>query len=517
MTVAAVLFLAGLAICAMTVRRGIQPNDEGLMLQAASRIASGEVPYRDFWWFYPPGQPYLLAGLWELSGPSLLDWRIVRVLANAVVAVLAWRLALGRSTPALALVAWAAALLAMAYPSGPHPFPLALAFALGALLLFERHPVWAGILVGACAAWRIEFAAYLGVGILLALAVSPEKEMRRRALPLVVCASVISATVLYLPVVAQAGIGPSWDLLVWYPLTEFGDYQSLPFPLAYDGPLNTSSLGGFLSDSAENLLAWWLPLAAMLGFAGALIAIFGAFRRATDWPAVATIVFAVGMAHYLLVRADIFHTAPLVVTGSVLASWAIAAWRMRDLAPKARKLLAGAGAAVAAASLAYAVVEGLDRQWLLLRAPEVKVEAPPADGVRAEPNLARPLSEAVAEARSLTAPGEPIYVMGRRADITTAGAPLFYVLAERPNPTRYDIAAPGVVTSAPVQEEIVEDLRSARPSVIVRWDSPQTAAPEPNRAGRSSGVRVLDRYVDSAYRETDRFGDWVVLTPRRGS
>ena len=27
------------------------------MLQAAARIADGQVPYRDFWWFYPPGQP----------------------------------------------------------------------------------------------------------------------------------------------------------------------------------------------------------------------------------------------------------------------------------------------------------------------------------------------------------------------------------------------------------------------------------------------------------------------------
>ncbi|MFM9139298.1 MAG: hypothetical protein ACKOTH_01865, partial [Solirubrobacterales bacterium] len=207
----------------------------------------------------------------------------------------------------------------------------------------------------------------------------------------------------------------------------------------------------------------------------------------------------------------------LVVTGAVLSAWALASWRRESIEPAARMVIVGAGARLAAASLAYAVVEGLDRQWLLLRAPAVKVVAPPADGVRAEPRLARPLSEAVAEARSLTAPGEPIYVMGRRADITTAGAPLFYVLAERPNPTRYDIAAPGVVTSAPVQEEIVEDLRSARPPVIVRWDSPQTAAPEPNRAGRSSGVRILDRYVDSAYREAGRFGDWIVLTPRRGS
>jgi hypothetical protein len=515
--IAAILLLAGVALCSLTALRGIQPNDEGLMLQAAARIAGGEVPYRDFWWYYPPGQPYLLAGLWELGGPSLLDWRIVRVLANAVVAVLAWRLALERSTPALALLAWAAALLAMAYPSGPHPFPLALAFALGALLLFERHPAWAGILVGACAAWRIEFAAYLGLGILLALATSPERTAHRRGIIQLLGASTLTAAVLYLPVVVQAGVGPSWDLLVWYPLTEFGDYQSLPFPLAYDGPLNTSSLGGFLSDSAENLLAWWLPLAAVLGFAGALAALLGSFRRSTDWPVVATIVFGIGMAHYLLVRADIFHTAPLVVTGSVLAAWAFTAWRTRELSPTVRKALVGTGAVVAAASLAYAIVEGADRQWLLLRAPAAMVEAPPADGVRAEPDLARPLSQAVAEARRLSAPGEPIYVMGRRADITTAGAPLFYVLAGRPNPTRYDIAAPGVVTSAPVQEEIVADLRSSRPPVIVRWDSPRTAAPEPNRAGRSSGVRILDRYVDSAYRETARFGDWVILTPRPGS
>ena len=47
----------------------------------------------------------------------------------------------------------------MAFPSGPHPFPIAMACVLGALLAFERRPALAGVLVGACAAWRIEFAA----------------------------------------------------------------------------------------------------------------------------------------------------------------------------------------------------------------------------------------------------------------------------------------------------------------------------------------------------------------------
>ena len=111
-------------------------------------------------------------------------------------------------------------------------------------------------------------------------------------------------------------------------------------------------------------------------------------------------------------------------------------------------------------------------------------------------------------------PGEPIYVVPRRSDLVTAGNPLLYVLADRPNPTRYDIEAPGVVTSAPVQREIVADLERARPRVVVRDTSPVTAAPEPNAAGRSSGVTLLDDHLARAYRETARFGPLVLLERR---
>ena len=101
-----------------------------------------------------------------------------------------------------------------------------------------------------------------------------------------------------------------------------------------------------------------------------------------------------------------------------------------------------------------------------------------------------------------------------RADQVTAGNPLFYVLADRPNPTRYDIAAPGVVTSAPVQREIVGDLERAGRPLGMRWDDPVSAAPEPNAAGKSSGVTILDDYLHREYRETARFGNYVMLERR---
>src|SRR5690349_553978 len=182
---------------------GIQPNDEGLMLQAASRIAHGQVPYSDFWWYYPPGQPYLLAVLWKVFGPSMLTWRIVRVVSDAAVAVLVFALARRRAPLWLSLVAWLGAACAMAFPSGPHPFPIALAFALGSLLAFERRPALAGVLAGLCAAWRLEFAAYLVIGVAIAYALSRE----RRGAIRFGAGTAVTTLVLYAPVVIAAGIG----------------------------------------------------------------------------------------------------------------------------------------------------------------------------------------------------------------------------------------------------------------------------------------------------------------------
>ena len=128
---ATALWILGLGVGALTLKDWIQLNDEGLMLQAASRISSGQLPYRDFWWFYPPGQPYLLALLWKLSGPSLVPWRVLRAVVDATVALLAWRLAGRRAGRAPALLAWAVAIFAVSSATGPHPYPIALMFALG--------------------------------------------------------------------------------------------------------------------------------------------------------------------------------------------------------------------------------------------------------------------------------------------------------------------------------------------------------------------------------------------------
>jgi hypothetical protein len=518
-----VLWLGAAAVSAITMLKGIQPNDEGLMLQAAARIAHGQVPYRDFWWFYPPGQPCLLGALWSLFGPSLLTWRIVRVLTDATVALLAYVLARRRASPPLALLAWLGAAGAMAFPSGPHPVPVALTFALGSLIVVERRPIAAGVLLGLCAAWRIEIAGYLAVGIVLALAISPDASaLRAAAARRFLLAGGATGLILYAPVVALAGVGRSWDLLVRYPLLQFSRYQGLPLRLHYSGPLNTSSIGGFLHDSAENLVHFYVPVALIVGLVGSLFAlVLSSARRERPVLVVATAVLGVGSLHYMLVRPDLFHTAPLAVLTSILAAWALAPALARRTAASALPApaparIAAAGAAVAAAAgLAWIIVEGIDRRVRTVDDRMVAIGLPVADGARDRAANVAPLEAAVRFVQRRVPAGQPIYVATLRSDLVTSGDPLFYVLAGRPNPTRYDIAAPGVVTSAPVQREIVSSLERAGDPLVVRFSSPLTALAEPNLAGRSSGVRILDRYLASHYRTSARAGPYVILERNR--
>ena len=394
----------------------------------------------------------------------------------------------------------------MAYPTGPHPFPPTLVMALGSLLLLERRPALAGALAGLAAVWRIEFAAYLCLGALLAYALRPGERLRP-ALQFGGAALLVAAA-LYIPVVAAAGLGDSFDLLVRYPLEDFSDYQSLPFPLDYDGPLNTGSIGGFLSDSAESLLLFYLPLVLVLGLVASLAALAFRFERERWWQ-LAAAVFAVGMAHYLLTRPDAFHTAPLAVMVAVLAAWALA---------DAREV-AGAAAAARARRHRPRGVRGRVRGRRGRSTGAGSSCAPtmsrftsrPRTACACAPAAATPLERAVHAVQARVPPGRPIYVATRRSDLVTSGDPLFYVLADRRNPTRYDIQAPGVITSAPVQREIVRDLERARPRVVVRFTSPVTAVREPNRAGESTGVTILDDYLARAYRRAARFGPYVIL------
>ena len=217
-------------------------------------------------------------------------------------------------------------------------------------------------------------------------------------------------------------------------------------------------------------------------------------------------MFAIGMAHYLITRPDVFHTAPLAVM--VARARRLGDHGLARVEPRggARALPASvaalAGARLSAVALAYAIVEGLDRRWLELRTDYAELRLPVADGVRVRTarasraraarcgTCARDVAPRRADLRRHPPLG-PRHAPATRSSTSWPG---------RPNPTRYDIQAPGVVTSAPVQREIVRDLERTRTPLVVRWTAPISAAPEPNRGGEPTGITILDDYLRRAYR-----------------
>jgi hypothetical protein len=67
------------------IKQPVNAYDEGFALFGAARVLSGDVPYRDFWTVYAPGQFYVLAGLFQLFGTTVLVERLWDTTARAAV------------------------------------------------------------------------------------------------------------------------------------------------------------------------------------------------------------------------------------------------------------------------------------------------------------------------------------------------------------------------------------------------------------------------------------------------
>ncbi len=483
----ALLFAAAALLSAITVLDGVNPHDEGLMLQAGARVASGELPYHDFYLNYGPAQPLVLGGLDLALGPNLLAWRIMRVLLDAGVALLVYLVARRQTDgEAPALLAWLAAAASMSILALPSPFPAALALALGAVLLARAAPLWAGVLAGLALAFRIDLGLAAAAGALIAA--WPEG---RGAVGRVGMAVAATALVVVGPFVVLGGPGRFWDQTLGFALDEQG-LQRLPLPGGFERGLDPNGL-----------LDHFFPYVLLGGLALWAVA---AVRRRPSPAELAPLPLALAGALYLLARVDGFHRLPLEVGLAALLGASVG-----GLLRAGRR-----GWAVALAlPLALVALQGLDQKRLELVSGPPLVAVEGQHGVRAPRAEAHALNELRRLVDARVPEGEPVFVANPRHDLVRVGDPLVYVVVDRPNPTRYDVMQPGVVTTAGAQSEMVADLLRTRPELVVRWLSPVADQAEPNGAGRSSGVRILDRYLARAYRSYRRIGDFEVLRLRR--
>ena len=78
--------------------------DEGIVVYGASRILKGDMPYRDFWTMYAPGQFYTVAFLFKIFGENLFVTRVYSATINLLIVLLVYFIVRKVSDERLALL-----------------------------------------------------------------------------------------------------------------------------------------------------------------------------------------------------------------------------------------------------------------------------------------------------------------------------------------------------------------------------------------------------------------------------
>jgi hypothetical protein len=447
---AAVVIVHAIIAC----RVGIPTRDAAEFVQLPARALRGDIPYRDFLMFYPPGYlvlPGLLA--WVFGGQIVAVALASRVLEGVMIGLAVWFWTPGRR-------ALPAAYLALALT--------ALGFGDETLLVWLAILAVPGLLLRASATGSL--AAAGGVGLLAGIAGTVRMEQTPGLLAASVFALVLwnrrslgwRKLLCWTAVALGAALIP-WGLcILWiaahgalpqmvYHLTTLVRRHVAaiwvpPFWLAFFPPNPVRVIPKVVGFCAPVILLAW-GIAAQVAWNRRHRQVDQSYQLLfTFW-----LLFGALLASRLSIHGDLMHLLTSSVALYVSGAWTVdTSWRMGGRWRLATVVLGGMVLLTPAAVLAERL-SGLPGLLEARRTFEA-VDSPVARGMLAPPEQAEAVNAVLRFLREHAAPGEPIFV----ADF---GAPAYYVLSGHPNGTRYDSLLPGFMTEAE-EAELVNRLRA---------------------------------------------------------
>ncbi len=505
--------------------------DEGVVLHGAEIVLHGGVPYRDMWTVYAPGQLYVVAAVFRLFGASVLSERLADLAFRLVLALVLYGLLARLVGRRYALAAWLLLVLKLGYTGefGYSVFPAFSSALLSGCAVLRwsttarrRWLAVAGAGAAACTLFRQDFGVYallLDVTLVALLILAtpgaralPRRTLLRRgaepaALLLLTTTVILAPAVLYL--VATAGISTLRYDLFTFPTTTLRAMRALPPPPPDLGLLPLPGRAAADLSAAVQLrwMEFYLPLAV---YAASSVLLVRAWRRdgppARDcgrfWLRALLLGLGILLFSQALSRDDEAHTLPTVLSASLLAT---------DLFQQAH---------ACARRLPRRLLLYVALSWIVL----LYVAQPVAELAHAAPYAAARCESAVPRAacvaldpdqlrairfvQQIIPADAAIFVGNVRHDAVSLNDVAFYFLADRRSPTRYSVFDPGVITTARVQQAVVNDISRAGVKVVVLVDAP--LRPEPNGSARSSGVTILDQALRETFRPVFASGPYSI-------
>jgi len=514
--------LASFIALLLTMPRTLNIFDEGIVLTGAERVLAGEVPHRDFVSIYGPAQYYIVAAIMRLTGDHFLAPRLYDVVIRAAVVAAVFGVVRSQASVAVAglfaVLCGAWMLTSENYLYAVFPCALLVLAGSWAVVRFARAEWGAGSMFGAglctglTALLRYDVGSFLLLAHLVAIAalaaIGPRPLLRRSVLGCL--AYGFGVALVFVPAAAAflavSPVQPFSDDVIAYGTHVYPATRNLPFP----------NLAALRADPGQASV--YLPLLA------AMLALFEVLRTARRLPpglgTTSLVVF--GAASVLLflkgfVRVSTIHMLLAIVPSLVVLAIVVGRWSASTKPLRAGAWIILAIVAVPALAPAMPFVSNNRANpdlslagWLAERAGVIH----PAPALRAECATGPVLTEAVVAtdyARvshyldSHARLGERILVALDRHDRIFVNPVALYATSGHLPATRWGQFDPGVQTRADVQQAIIGELHANHVRWVVR-DATFDGVSEPNASALSSGVKLLDQYLDTHYREVARSG-----------
>jgi len=486
---AAALVIAVVAAHGPLLALGLNLADEGYQLYGVARLVEGQVPYRDFERIYPPGVFEALAPIVRARGPDVVAVRAIWLAGLAALAVAIYTESRRIAPRAIAFCAGIAP-IALPPPAYKTWVPLCWLAAAAICAGLARAPLRpgraarAGVWLGLLALFRHDVA---GFGALVAAGTVAARG--RRGAPAAWAALAGGAALVLVPVLALfAAQGAAGAML--HQLFVVGPRENADTAIGLAGFRHAAAQAGWIGASA---LAW--PTIALV--AGAAASVRAARRGALDAATAAwTALLALAHLHWLE-WPDLPHLAQLLPLPLLLAvrGGARLARAGGARSPRARLALAALGV-WSLAVLGWGFGTAVLPLWRE-RSHAVSLHAA-IPGVRVAPAAAGLVEQLVGEIDARTAPGEPIFV--------APYAPMLYLLADRPNPTRYDLLFPGQLDAA-VERELVDALDRAGVRVVAVDDHAWGGRDE---LRLTQFAPAFAAWLDARFRVAARVAEWTI-------
>jgi len=526
------VFAVILFILLCVVKTPVGRYDEGMAAYNALRVSSGEIPYKDFWAIYPPGQFFALAAVYKIAGASLASVRAYDTLVRFLICLLLFVFA-GRGFNRRAAVPTsisAAVLMSGAGSFGYSVYP-ALMFGILALIIAHEfmqsgRPVFAllsGVAAGIIADFRLDMSAYILIAVIISVCSAEINRTlpAKRRLPgrifntsaAVLAGFILTALPVYAALGAASGLKPLWNQLFIFPAFGFHSVRTLPLPSLIP------DLQGIPNMKDVYLrLSWWLNFYVPFCIcAFSFIYELGKFlRRHTNRSAGRLLAGFAGLMMFVQAasRYDILHVMPSALLAVlILIDWTFdtesGGTRHKIRRPSVSSLIKIVFGGVFLAVFLMLPLKSVVSDFIEYKPWGCYSHLDRAGCVFVSPDQ----TAAVEYITARTKKDEPIFVGVSRHDRIFTNDVSFYFLSGRPCAAAYSELHPGVATTLKVQKEIAADLLAKDVRWVVLWKGPETL--EQNASSVSSGITYLDDFIRSNFSVAASFGNYSVWTKRR--